>query len=44
MNETPQTLHLSPLSKSAAPNVNAGCELVDPVYVQTQSQLGPTLR
>lgn len=41
MNKRPQTRHLTPLPKSAPPNVNAGCE---PVYSPTQSQLSPTLR
>lgn len=40
----PQTLPLTPLAKSAATNVTAGCELVELGYVQTQSQLSPTLR
>lgn len=40
----PQTLHLTPLPKSATTKVSAGCELVAPAYVRTQSQLSPTLR
>lgn len=40
----PQTLHLTLLPKSATTKVSAGCELVDVVSVQTQSQFSPTLR